>query len=107
MQSKLNEQIWSTQSSAFIWESIRTPDMCRAAAGCATFSVLGRYHGDCQVRAGGGTCSVLSMRLATGAHRNSSHATGGGFGFTSLSTWQQPVWFTAHYNLEVWVNSRW
>lgn len=50
-----------------------------------------------------GICSVISMQLATGAHRNSSHTTGG---FTSLSTWQQPMWFGADYNSEVLVNSR-
>lgn len=80
MPGELSEQIWSTQLSAFIWESIRTPDVCRAAAGCAfrplspswaAITATVRY-----VQAEG-TCSVISTRLATGAHRNSSHATGG------------------------------
>lgn len=80
--------------------------MCQIAAGCAFFPLsLSRGAITATVRyvQVEGICSVISMQLATGAHRNSSHATEG---FTSLSTWQQPMWFGADYNLEVLVNSR-
>lgn len=101
MHSKLSEKILNHLLSSGSKLELRTCVRLLQVVLFSQFLHLGTTVRYVQVE---GICSVISMQLATGAHQNSSHATGG---FSSLSTWQQPVWFTADYNLAVLVNSRW